>query len=165
MLENSLEMPFLFNMGMVVTYKCQVACPHCIIEAGPHRTEEMKLEDACKWIQQIVNYGNGQIKVLSLTGGEPFYDKEKLKKITSFADANGLVVTVVTNAFWASTIERAVETLKEFPEIKMVAFSTDIYHQKCIPFEKVKNAIAAAKKCGVPFEVAVCTENKNERDT
>ncbi|HDQ05209.1 MAG TPA: radical SAM protein [Candidatus Bathyarchaeota archaeon] len=86
MSENLPEMPYLRNIGMVVTYKCQVACPHCIIEAGPHRKEEVKLDDASKWIEQIANYRNGYIKVLSLTGGEPFYDLNKLAALSSFGE-------------------------------------------------------------------------------
>ena len=157
-----LEMPFLRNIGFIMTYKCQVACPHCIIEAGPHRKEEMLLSDAFNWIQQIANYREGYIKVLSLTGGEPFYNIDHLKKIATFGENSGLLVSVVTNAFWASTQEEAVRILRELPAIKMFAISTDVYHQASIPFERVKNAILAAKECDVPYNIAVCTENEDD---
>jgi len=35
------ETAFCENIGFLMTYRCQVACPHCIIRAGPHRTEEI----------------------------------------------------------------------------------------------------------------------------
>jgi len=159
-----LEMPFLRNIGLIVTYKCQVACPHCIIEAGPHRKEEMTLHDALDWIHQIAGYKNGYIKVLSLTGGEPFYDKEKLKKLVTFGEENGLIVSVVTNAFWASTPKEAVKILQELSAIKMLAISADVYHQVAIPFERVKNAILAAKECDIPYNIHVCTENENDEE-
>jgi len=164
MSENLPEMPYLRNIGMVVTYKCQVACPHCIIEAGPHRKEEVKLDDASKWIEQIANYRNGYIKVLSLTGGEPFYDLNKLAALSSFGEKKGLFVSAVTNAFWASTPKIAVNTLKNLSAIKMMAISSDAYHQKCIPFERVKNAVNAAKTLGIPFQIGVCTENLDDED-
>lgn len=41
--EPLIELPFLCHIGLVITYKCQVACPHCLLEAGPQRTEEMQL--------------------------------------------------------------------------------------------------------------------------
>jgi MoaA/NifB/PqqE/SkfB family radical SAM enzyme len=147
-----------------MTYKCQVACPHCIIEAGPNRKEEMSLNDALNWIQQIANYRNGYIKVLSLTGGEPFYNIDNLKMISDFGEACGLLVSVVTNAFWASTREKAVKTLRELSAIKMLAISTDVYHQESIPFEKVKNALLAAKACDIPYHIAVCTENEDDKE-
>jgi MoaA/NifB/PqqE/SkfB family radical SAM enzyme len=162
MSENLPEMPYLRNIGIIVTYKCQVACPHCIIEAGPHRKEEIQLEDAFNWIKQIANYRNGYIKVLSLTGGEPFYDIKKLAALSSFGETNGLLVSAVTNAFWALTPQKAVDTLRNLPSIKMMAISADAYHQKDIPFERVKNAVEAAKKLDVPFQIGVCTENQDD---
>lgn len=164
MSENLPEMPYLRNIGLVVTYKCQVACSHCIIEAGPNRKEEVQLDDAFKWIEQIADYRNGYIKVLSLTGGEPFYDLNKLAALSSFGEEKGLFVSAVTNAFWASTLEKAVNTLEDVPSIKMMAISADAYHQKVIPFERVKNAINAAEKLDIPFQIGVCTENQEDED-
>lgn len=159
-----LEMPFLRNIGLIVTYKCQVACPHCIIEAGPHRKEEMTLQDALEWIQQAAGYRNRYIKVLSLTGGEPFYNINNLKNLVSFGKEHDLIVSVVTNAFWALSFKEAMTILKELSAIKMLAISTDVYHQLAIPFKRIKNAILAAKECGVPYNIHVCTENENDEE-
>jgi len=156
------EMPFLRNIGLVMTYRCQVACPHCILEAGPERKEEILLSDAVNWIQQIANYRHGYIKGISLTGGEPFYNIEKLKNIAAFAEKSDLLVSAITNAFWATTKEEAIRVLRELKEIEILAFSTDVYHQESIPFERVKNAILAAKECNIPYNIAVCTENEND---
>ena len=158
------EMPFLRNIGLVVTYKCQVACPHCIIEAGPHRKEEMSLDDSLNWIQQIGIYRNGYIKVLSLTGGEPFYDLEKLERLVILGKENDLIVSVVTNAFWASTLKEAIKILQKLSAIKMIAISADAYHQSTIPFERVKNAIFAAKECDIPYNLHVCTDNESNEE-
>jgi MoaA/NifB/PqqE/SkfB family radical SAM enzyme len=156
------EMPFLRNIGFILTYRCQVACPHCIIEAGPHRKEEMLLNDAFNWIQQVASYRNSYIKVLSLTGGEPFYNIDALKRISEFGAKSGLLISVVTNAFWAFTEAEAMRTLKEIPAIKMLAISTDVHHQESIPFERVKNAVSAAKECNIPYNIAVCTESEED---
>ncbi len=162
--DRQLEMPFLRNIGLLMTYKCQVMCPHCILEAGPHRTEETVLADALEWIRQVAEYRNGYIKVLSLTGGEPFYNLENLKAISSFAEHCGLMVSAVTNAFWASTPEKAVNLLQQLSAIKMLSISSDVYHQRNIPFERVQNAILAAKECNIPYTVAVCTDNYEDSE-
>jgi organic radical activating enzyme len=159
---NLAEMPFLTGVGLVVTYRCQVECSHCILNAGPRRTEEMSLSDAFDWIEQIASYRNGQIGVLSLTGGEPFYDIEKLKEISTFARSHGLLVSAVTNAFWASTPERAMSLLKELPAIRILDISADVYHQQHIPFCRVRNAVLASKKTGIPFNVVLSTEDEGE---
>jgi MoaA/NifB/PqqE/SkfB family radical SAM enzyme len=158
------ELPFLGNVGLILTYKCQVSCRHCILEAGPNRTEEMTLNDALEWIEQISKYRNGWIKVVSLTGGEPFYDVEKLKCIANFASNKNLLVSVVTNAFWAKTLENARLTLKEVSTIDMLAISTDVYHQECIPLNNIANAALAAKEQNIPLNVHVCTENEEDEN-
>ena len=54
--------PFLANIGFMLTYKCTIACPHCVVDAGPHRKEEMSLEHSFDWIEQARNYRDGHIK-------------------------------------------------------------------------------------------------------
>ena len=158
------EIRFLKNIGLLMTYQCQVQCPHCIIQAGPHRTEQMSLEDAYDWIKQIAAYRNGFIKVLSLTGGEPFINIQRLKLISDFAKERGLYVSAVTNGYWASTVEKAINILKSLPSLMMLQISTDKYHQESIPFDRVRNAMLACDACDLPFTISICTENENDPD-
>jgi organic radical activating enzyme len=160
--ESPFEMPFLRNIGFLMTYRCQVACPHCIIKAGPHRRGKMRLADALKWIEQVAAYRSGYIKALALTGGEPFFDMTLLRRISGYAAERGVIVSAVTNAFWAATAEEAVTVLRSVPAIQMLAISTDVYHQRSIPFERVKNAILAARDLGIPYNIAVCTEDTDD---
>ncbi len=160
----SLEIPFLSNIVFILTYRCPIACPHCIVEAGPHRKEEMRLEDAVHWIEQARLYRGGYIKGLALTGGEPFYNLDHLARVSEYGCSLGFAVSAVTSAFWATTRTAALETLSRFPAIQMISFSTDVYHQKAIPFENVKNAVWAAKELGCIYNIAVCTDSvENEQ--
>jgi organic radical activating enzyme len=156
------EVRFLKNIGFLMTYKCQVQCPHCIIQAGPHRTEEISLEDAYDWIRQISAYRFGFIKVLSLTGGEPFFNIQRLKLISDYAKEQDLYVSAVTNGYWASTLEKAIQILDSLPSLMMLQISTDKYHQQSIPFERVKNAMLACNQCNIPYTISICTENEND---
>jgi organic radical activating enzyme len=159
---DAFELPFLSNVGLMLTYKCTVACPHCIVEAGPHRTEEMRLDEALAWIEQAHSYRDGQVKALVLTGGEPFYNLDLLTQISARGRALGLIVSVVTNAFWASSPDAALRTLAQVPAIQAVSFSTDVYHQQAIPFQYVKNAVEAARALRRVYNVAVCTSNTED---
>jgi organic radical activating enzyme len=159
---NPWRVPFLRNIGLIMTYKCQIECAHCLVDASPYRTEEISMQDAFSWIRQISQYRKGYVKILSLTGGEPFYNLEKLKKISSFAGRQGLLISVTTNAFWAETYEKAFETLRLFPEIKAITMSTDAYHLDFIPLERISNAILAAEDCGILYNLNVCTVCKEE---
>lgn len=159
---NLSELPFLSNIGFMLTYKCSIACPHCIVEAGPHRKEEMRLEDSLSWIKQARTYQDGHIKGLALTGGEPFYNLYYLSQISSFGKSLGFIVSVVTNAFWASTKDIALGILSRLPTIQLISISTDVYHQKSIPFDNIKNAVWAARELGLFYNIAVCTDNEED---
>ena len=154
--------PFLRNVGLLLTYHCQATCAHCIIRAGPDRHEEVRLEDARDWIGQIASYRDHYVYVLSITGGEPFSNLKLLREVMQFAAESKLYVSVVTNGFWGASREKAKQVLESLPKICFLSISTDIYHQKFIPFEHVQNAIWATKECGIPFYITIVTDNKND---
>lgn len=156
------DIGFLSTVGLMMTYRCQVACPHCVVEAGPHRTEEVDLAEAKDWVAQMAGYREGLVQMLSLTGGEPFCVFEKLAEISSCAMKLGLVTGVVTNAHWASDEETAAEMLGRLPGICIIGISADPYHQSVIPFERVVNAIAAAQRRGIRHRVLVTSENESD---
>lgn len=157
---------FLSNFGFMLTYKCTIACPHCIVKAGPHRREEMKTSDAFNWLDQIREYHkNLSFPIgISLTGGEPFYNLEQIKQIADYAKKLNFIVSVVTNAFWAESREKAIETLKTVDSIDMISVSTDRYHLESISMENVKNAVFAAKKLGKEYNIAVATESEEDKE-
>lgn len=150
------EVPFLSDIGLVTTYHCQSSCSHCIVEAGPKRKEYVPLADARSWLEQISHYHNGQIDAIALTGGEPFSDLEHLAAISDTAGSLGLLVTVVTNAYWATSEKVALRILENLPALRLLTFSTDMYHQRVIPVERVKNAFMAAQALGRSCNIAVC---------
>jgi len=156
------EPAFLENLGFLITYRCQVACPHCVVGAGPNRTEEMAEEDIFAWLDQAASYGNGRIRTVCFTGGEPFYDVEKLGRVCLRAVSLGILPTAVTNAFWAETSDKAVETLSKLPALRVISVSTDAHHLAQIPFVRVANALRAAQELGLTYNVAVCTEDFND---
>lgn len=156
--------PFLRNVGLLLTYHCQASCAHCILRAGPDRHEEVGLDDARNWIHQIASYRDRYVYVLSLTGGEPFSNLGLLRSVMETAADEKLYISVVTNGFWASSRKKAKELLQGLPEICFLSISTDAYHQKYIPFERVKNAIWAAGECGIPFYISVVTDNRTDPD-
>lgn len=81
-----------------------------------------------------------------------------------FAAKNKLYISVVTNGFWATEREKAKQLLQSLPEICFLSISTDLYHQKFVPFENIKNAIWAAQECDIPFYVSIVTDNKADPD-
>lgn len=122
----------------------------------------MKLEEALDWISQVSTYRNKYILSLGLTGGEPFYNLDRLEAISTHARRLGLFVTTVTNAFWAPTKERALEVLQRMKGIQLISLSTDAHHLKQIPIENIKNAAWAARETGHLYDIAICTDSKTD---
>lgn len=162
--QGAIDPPFMRNVGLLLTYHCPVSCAHCILRAGPDRHEEMSLEDARDWIHQIAAYRNGYVIVLSLTGGEPFSNLKLLRAVMKLAAENKLYCSVTTNGFWATERDKAKQLLQSLPEICFLSISTDLYHQKFVPFENVKNAIWAAQECDIPFYVSIVADNMADSD-
>jgi hypothetical protein len=154
--------PFLRNVGLLLTYHCQASCAHCILRAGPNRHEEVKMEDARNWIREIAAYRDRYVYVLSLTGGEPFSNLGLLRAVMELAAECKLYVSVVTNGFWGTTRAKAKQLLQSLPKICFLSVSTDVYHQKYVPFEHVQNVIWAIEECGIPYYVTIVTDNKSD---
>jgi hypothetical protein len=160
-------LPFQSTIGLSITARCPIACDHCIVEAGRHRTEEMSPEIACATLEACARYKSGsdrddRIGAVIITGGEPFFAPALLRTILGCAVRLQLVPVVVTNAFWARTEQSALQTLRALPEIAMLTFSTDRFHQKFISLAKVRNAISAARRLAIPFNVAACADSPAE---
>ena len=158
------ETHFLRNVGLLVTYRCQVACPHCIIDAGPQRTEAVDPDRAKRWIREIVAWRSGHVRMLSLTGGEPFYDVRLLQTLSEEGARGGLRVSAVTNAFWATSASEAVRVLRSLPSLRGIAVSADVHHQTRIPLERVRAAVLAATELGIPYNIAMCVEDESAAD-
>jgi MoaA/NifB/PqqE/SkfB family radical SAM enzyme len=152
-------------VGLVTTYRCPLACAHCIVEASPMRRELVDLGEADRLLEALASYGGGCVRAVALTGGEPFLDLEHLRRLAALAARRGLLVTAVTNAFWATTPGEAERVLLALPEVKVLTFSTDVYHLRAIPLERIENAVRAAARLGRRHVVAVCTRGNGDAET
>jgi MoaA/NifB/PqqE/SkfB family radical SAM enzyme len=149
------------SIGFMITYRCNIACPHCIVQAGPKRTERMEIEQAKTWISHAAGYRNGTVRCIALTGGEPFFEVDILRPLAAHAHSLGLRVSCVTNGFWATSVDAAVEMLRSVPGLDMVSLSTDLHHQRFIPLDNIKNGISALERLDIVYNIAVCHENEN----
>lgn len=152
----------LSTIGLLLTYRCTIHCPHCSVEAGPGRKEKMALGSALGWIDEIAAYRDGCIRSIELTGGEPFFDLQTLALVSDHAMNAGLSVTAATNAGWAGTLEQAILTLNELPGIRKISIGTDVYHQQFIPDGHIHNAVIAAELLGRRYDITVTTDNEKD---
>jgi radical SAM protein with 4Fe4S-binding SPASM domain len=79
-----------------LTERCNLACRHCVVDAGPTRyseEDELTLEECRDLIDQLADFG---VSSLILSGGEPLM-RPDLLEIAEYAGERGLHMQVATN--------------------------------------------------------------------
>jgi MoaA/NifB/PqqE/SkfB family radical SAM enzyme len=98
----------------------------------------------------------GTIKSIYFEGGEPFLYYAVLLKGVQEAVDMGFSVGIVSNGYWATDKDDALECLKPFAGLLQdISLSSDLYHYTEKLSQQAKNASVAAKKLGIP--TYVCT--------
>lgn len=144
---------------IVVTEMCHVGCAHCGY-IGSKRDRELESPEVESWIEQMVAYG---IPEIIFTGGEPFEHYDILAKGIKRACGCGARISVFTSGYWATSPEEARNKLQGLKGLTKIYLSTDLYHQKRIPFAHVRNAVSAAIEMGVP-QISLNITYANEAD-
>jgi len=71
----------------------------------------MSLSEMKNYLDSSLEYYSSSLKMLVLTGGEPFLLGGSLDDIIEYATKKGLKTRVVTNAFWATSFEKSYDRL------------------------------------------------------
>ncbi|AKT40989.1 radical SAM protein [Chondromyces crocatus] len=126
------------------TDRCNIECAHCCVSSGPKRTTKFEPAAARDLIQQAAALGIGAVK---FTGGESLLFPEEILELTRLAGSLGLEVGVVTNGFWAPTVEAGKAFLEPFVAsgLRELDVSVDVWHWKFLDPGQVGHAIAAAR--------------------
>ncbi len=153
----------LFRLGLIITYRCNAECRHCFFDAGPSRDETMSLGLGLKAIDEAAELG---AEWVSLTGGEPFLERELLENLVEHSKNRGLKTEIVTNGYWAETPEKAEKTLEPLVKrgLDVLNLSLDDFHQEYIPLAYVRNAYEAALHLNLRV-VIMTTTNKDNKIT
>lgn len=138
------------NLNLLLTYKCNFACKHCLSNCGPHREERMTFEQAKDYIDQIISV----IKVgfVGYTGGEPFLYYDMLRDLVSYTyHKYGIIGGVVTNCSWAKNESRAKEKLDELYQngLRSLVVSCDSYHLQYGSLDSIRYVVHRALELGI----------------
>ena len=87
----SISAPFLVVWNF--TYKCNLKCKHCYLDAGGDFGHELSTSEALKVVDQIADFG---VTSLAFSGGEPLMRRDFFEVAKHAADS-GLYVSVATN--------------------------------------------------------------------
>ncbi len=137
-----------------VTYDCPVSCKFCVTESGPQNGPYLSAEFMKQVIRDTLELG--ALKSVIFTGGEALMKKAELVETLEFAQSNGLWTRIVSNAFWATSPDKATQLLTKLKQngLNEINFSCDDLHQEMIPLDNVKHAFHAARNLGIPVLLA-----------
>ena len=142
-----------------ITEACHVGCSHCGF-LGSTRDREGNPGEVAEWVRQACEYGIGEI---IFTGGEPFERLEVLVAGVRAAAAFNVQISVFTSSFWGTTSGAATDTLRQLQGLTHLYLSSDVFHQRRVPYKNVFNVIDAALVLGIR-DISICITYANETE-
>ncbi len=156
--------PPLISGGIMLSYRCTNECRHCLYRCGPKQPNDwMAIETAEKVLQKLAL--ERRLRGVHLAGGEPFLKPDLLEEIIRLCGSYCVPIDYVeTNAFWATSIDKAHDLLGRMRDAGLTGLlvSASMFHNEFIPFERTQNCIDAAVDVFGRGGVLVWTEQLRE---
>jgi len=140
----------LTGIHFLLSYSCTYTCDHCFLHCSP----EARGTFTCEQLRQVFSEIErmGMIETVYFEGGEPFLYYPLLLEGLRLAAALGLRAGIVTNAYWANSLEDAEIWLRPIKDIGIadLSVSDDEFHQGTGEDNPARTALAAARNLGIP---------------
>lgn len=144
------------DIGLILSYRCQAECAHCLYNCGPEWHDWMTQEEVVSVLENAkAAWGSGF--QVHLTGGEPFLNFPLLLHAAEEAARLEIPVYVETNAAWVRDLAMAEERFRRLRKAGMgaVLVSVSPFHQESIPLQRTLDGISAARAVFGPERVIV----------
>jgi len=143
------------DIGLILSYKCQCACAHCLYNCGPDWTDWMSIKDIRAALKAMLTL-NGYLQV-HITGGEPFLNFPRLLAAVQEANDLGIQCYAETNAGWCVKENLATERFTTLQQagLQAILISCSPFHAETIPPKRTFSAIQAAQRVFGPERVMV----------
>ncbi|MBI5353032.1 MAG: radical SAM protein [Chloroflexi bacterium] len=138
----------LSGLHILLTYQCTFECDHCFVWGSPWQKGNLTYEQIENILDQAKEAG---VTSIYFEGGEPFLYYAVLVEGVRKAAELGFEVGIVSNAYWASSVDDAEEWLSPFAGLLAdLTVSSDLFHCNDTMGERPQNAIIAAKRLNIP---------------
>ncbi|MHC4415664.1 MAG: radical SAM protein [Planctomycetota bacterium] len=142
----------LTGVHLLLTYQCNYECDHCFVWSNPRQAGTMTLGQIGRVLKQARDLGT--VDWIYFEGGEPFLYYAVLLNGAREAARLGFQVGIVSNGYWATDVEDALEWLRPLAEsVRHLEISSDLYHADEKLSREVTNACTAAERLGIPHGV------------
>ena len=141
----------LTGLHLLLTYRCNFECDHCFLWGSPRQNGTMTLKQIREILRQAQEHPS--IKSIYFEGGEPFLYYPILLKGIQLASELGFETGIVSNGYWATTKEDALEWLRSLAKIlDSLSVSSDLFHYSEELSRQAQNAQNAARKLGISLD-------------
>lgn len=143
----------LTGIHFLLTYKCPYECDHCFVYSSPRAKGTFTLEQIATVLEEARKLGT--VQTIFFEGGEPFLYYPLLLEGVRRAREMGFQTGIVTNGYFATSVEDARLWLKPLQEagIGSISFSDDLFHSGSEEDTPAKRAQTAAQQLGIPCGV------------
>ena len=143
----------LTGVHFLLSYRCTDECDHCFVWGSPQAGGTMTLAQIRDVLRQAKDLGT--VEMVYFEGGEPFLFYPIMLQGMREAAALGFGTGIVTNSYWATSVEDAVEWLRPIAEVGIadLSLSSDLFHGEAMMTRAARNAIEAAARLGLPDSV------------
>lgn len=140
----------LTGLHILLTYQCNFECDHCFVWGSPWQEGTLTLSQ----LEDIFNQAKevDTIKSIYFEGGEPFLYYPILVKAVQRTKSLGFKAGIVSNGYWATSHEDALEWLKPFVGmLEDLSVSSDLFHYDREMSQQAGHACQAAESLGIPI--------------
>lgn len=147
----------LTGIHFLLTYSCTNECDHCFLYCSPASRGTFTRAQLGRAFDEIERIGT--IETVYFEGGEAFLYYPLLLEGLRMAARRGLRSGIVTNAYWATSLEDAEMWLEPIRQIGIadLSISDDAFHRSEEEGSPPKLALAAARKLGMPCD-SICIQ-------
>lgn len=141
------------GIHFLLSYTCNGECDHCFLWCSPWATGAMTLDQVRRVLRQAADLGT--VDMVYFEGGEPFLFYPIMLQGLREARALGFKTGVVTNNYWATSVEDAVVWLEPLAQIGLddLSLSSDLYHGEAMLTQTARNAREGAVRLGLPADL------------
>ena len=139
----------LDGIHLLLTYNCPFECDHCFLYCSPESEGTFTINQIKQVLQEAAKIKT--MKSIYFEGGEPFLYYPLMVEGLRLAKEKGYRTGIVTNAYWANTIEDAKIWLKPLADIGIddLSLSDDVFHQGDAEVNTARVAKKAALEMGM----------------
>jgi hypothetical protein len=132
------------DLGIILSYRCQCACKHCLYNCGPQWGDWMSPQTLREAL--LATRAWRHRFQIHFTGGEPFLDFSLLLEGVEVASELGIPSYAETNAGWCLSAETAIQRFAALRDAGMSAIliSCSPFHAESVPLARTLLAIEKA---------------------